>query len=106
MFNDTKDDIVTRYADVIKDRPTVYGKIMTIHVYPEEESSVPGNFEVDLTLDSGELLEASVPAAMIRTLQERAFEPAIFVINSVSKNDKHFDCQAILFGAKTQTWAA
>jgi hypothetical protein len=104
MFDDTKDDMETRYADVIKDKPTVFGKIMGLHCYPLEESPIPGNIEIDITLEGGEILEASVPSSMFRTLQERAFEPALFVVNPIKP--KHYECQAILFSAKTQKYAA
>lgn len=104
MFDDTKEKMQTQYADVIKNRETVYGRIMEIHVYPLEVGEVPGNFEIDLTLDNGQVLEASVPPAMYTTIQERAFEPALFVV-SPKKAKNRLDCQAILFGQKLHKFA-
>ena len=105
MFDDPKDDIQTEYADVIRDKQTVYGRIMDIHVYPLEESPIPGNIEVDLQLDNNQIMECSVPADMFKTLQHRAFEPALFVVSKKMSDDR-YNCTAILFAKKTQLYAA
>ena len=105
MIDDPKDNVQTKYADVIKDNETVYGRIMNIQVYPLEESPTRGNIDVDLFLDNNQIMECSVPADMFKTLQIRAFDPALFVVSKKISNDR-YNCTAILFAKKTQLYAA
>jgi hypothetical protein len=92
-----------KYAELIQGKHTLTGRIMKVHCYPLEESPIKGNIELDLTLDTGDTLEASVPSSMFRTIQERMFEAGLFIVEPGIEN--RYTCTAILFGQKPHEFA-
>lgn len=76
------------------DGHTISGAVMKIEVVSRTMS---GGYHLDITLDSGAIIEVSVPNDKLDIINQKIFETAFFMVKPLSEPNR-YESSCIVFG--------
>jgi hypothetical protein len=83
--------------DVANQYPGDYTLAAPITKIEVVSKTLDGGFHVDLTLTTGEIIEAAVPAEKLAMLRERLLEDVLFVVKPLTESNR-YECTCMVFG--------